>query len=147
MQRGKPRFEATDAQRELVRALLVCGVSLMNACQHVINPATGRPLNYRTFKTAFASEIAIGVDQCNAAVCSNLFRIATGNNESSATVQAAIFWMRTRGGWRYADEAMPHEEAGDSKMVGNEESARRIIEDVLNRYGRKRLTEPEKDGL
>ncbi|EEA00133.1 hypothetical protein BH160DRAFT_4545 [Burkholderia sp. H160] len=143
MQRGKPRFEATDEQRELVRALLLCGVQVTKLCRHVINPRTGRPVNYRTLTRVFRTEIETAVEDANAAVVTNLYRIATSPKESAPVVAAAIFWLRTKGGWRYADGTPLREEAGDTQMVETEENARRIMEEVLNEYGRGRIMHPD----
>ncbi len=142
MQRGKPRFEATDADRRVVNALVLSGVPLLNICQHVINPRTGRPVNYRTLARVFRTEIETAVEDANGKVTRNLLRIATMEKESAPVVAAAIFWLRTKGGWRYADEA-PLPAQTDEPMVENEETARRIMDEELRKYGRVRLTDPE----
>ena len=43
-------------------------------------------------------ELDGGAVQADIAVANNLFRIATG--EGPGAVTAAIFWLKTRGGWR-----------------------------------------------
>ncbi|MGF6954736.1 hypothetical protein [Paraburkholderia youngii] len=142
MQRGKPRFEATDEQRQIVRSLVMNGVPVMKLCRHVINPRTGRPVNYRTLARVFRTEIETAVEDANAAVVTNLYRIATSPKESAPVVAAIIFWLRCKAGWRYADEAPPPAQT-DEPMVENEETARRIMQEVLDEYGRGRIMHPD----
>jgi hypothetical protein len=134
------KFEPAPTQRELVRALLVYGIPLANICRHIINPATQKPISYPVLARVFRSEIATAVDRSNARVAENLYRIATAKNARPATVQAGIFWMRTRGGWRLSDAATPPAAppADAPPMVGTEEQARAIIDEVLTKYGRRR---------
>ncbi|MEX3929761.1 hypothetical protein AB4Y36_38120 [Paraburkholderia sp. BR10936] len=139
---GRPRFEPSAHQRELVKALLIYGVPLANICTHVLNSQTGKAVSYTVFVRAFNREIATAVDRGNAAVAANLYRIATKKADTPQVVQSAIFWMRTRGGWKLSEaaEAAPPPAADAPPMVENEETARAIMEDVLNKYGRRRLT-------
>ncbi|MEX3859653.1 hypothetical protein AB3X94_37315 [Paraburkholderia sp. BR10923] len=124
-----------------MRALLLCGVPLANICQHVINPESGRPVTYNTLVRAFKKEIAISVEHCTARVAWNLYRIATTERESAPVVSAATFYLRSRAGWKLSDaEGVPPRDSDATPMVENEETARAIIEDELEKYGRKRLT-------
>jgi hypothetical protein len=134
------RFEPTPTHRELVKALLVYGIPLANICRHVINPATGKPISYQVLARVFRKEIATAVDSGNAAVAQNLYRIATAKNSRTTTVQAGIFWMRTRGGWRLTDNGAPPVVVplDAPPVVGTEENARAIIDEVLTKYGRRR---------
>ena len=52
----------------------------------------------------YRDELDVGIGQANAAVASNLFRIATG--EGSGAVTAAIFWLKTRAGWSEKDRGV-----------------------------------------
>jgi len=139
---GRKRFEPTEHQRELVKALLAFGVPLANVCRFVLNPQTGRPVSYNVLARVFRNEIATAVDHANYTIAKNLYRIASKDSDAPQVVQAAIFWLRTRGGWKVADAATvpPPAQPDTPAMVDNEENARAIVEDVLNRYGRKRLT-------
>jgi hypothetical protein len=134
---SRRKFEPTAVNREVVKALLRCGVPLANCLPHVVNPETGKPLAYNTFVRAFNDEIVTAVDYGNAMVTRNLYRIATAKGTSTAIVQAAIFWARSRAGWKVADVngpgRIPEAEAPD--MVGTEERARQIIAEELARYG------------
>ena len=144
---GRPRFEPDETQREVVKALLCCGVRLEDCRLHVINPATNKPLSYNTFCRAFNDEIATSVTRQNAAVAQNLYRIATAENHSAATVSACIFWLRTRAGWRFArdvepDEATPQTNADD---VANKAAADAFLSATMARYY-ERATEARRGG-
>jgi hypothetical protein len=125
----------------VVRALLLSGVPLLSICQHITNPETGKPISYTTLNKVFRKEIITAVEHCNARVVANLYRLASKESDSSQVVQAIIFWMRTRGGWKLTEaSAAPPADSDTTPMVENEETARAIVEDVLTKYGRRRLT-------
>jgi hypothetical protein len=134
------RFEPTPLDRELVKALLVYGIPLASISRHVINPATGRAVSYAVLTRVFRKEIATSVDRANATVAANLYRIATAKNARPSTVQAGIFWMRTRGGWRLIDNGAPPAAVplDAPPVVGTQERAQAIIDEVLTKYGRRR---------
>ncbi|MEM5425103.1 hypothetical protein [Paraburkholderia ferrariae] len=136
MRAGRPRFEPTDAQREVAEALLRCGVPIEQARTCIINPETRKPISYHTFCRVFGNEIATAVVLANAMVARNLYLIATANKASAATVQACIFWLRTKGGWRYAEGSAPELPEHTDGMVETEEAAQRFIDNALARYGR-----------
>lgn len=134
------KFRPTPSQHKLVEALLVYGIPLASVCRHIINPNTGKAVSYVTLVREFAEEIATAVDEGNAKVASNLYRIATAKNSSAQTVTAAIFWMRTRGGWKVADAATPILPPGQEApaAIGSEQAAQQFIDEALARYGRRR---------
>ncbi|MGF6444420.1 hypothetical protein [Paraburkholderia youngii] len=68
-------------------------------------------------------------------------QVATSEKESAPVVAAIIFWLRCKAGWRYADEAPPPAQT-DEPMVENEETARRIMQEVLDEYGSGRIMHP-----
>lgn len=51
-----------------------------------------------TLRKYYKSELESAKSMLNAQVASNLFRIATGSDKAAVT--AAIFWMKTRAGWK-----------------------------------------------
>jgi transcriptional regulator with XRE-family HTH domain len=51
-----------------------------------------------TLRKYYSDELAMGTAKMNAAVAQNLYSIATGSGPGA--VPSAIFWMKTRGGWR-----------------------------------------------
>ena len=80
----------------------------------------------------------MALDLANAEVTSNLFRLATSPRESSTTVQAAIFWLRCKAGWKFArDEEVSVPPAGDtSSTFESEAEIEAYIKDLWDRYGR-----------
>ena len=51
-----------------------------------------------TLRKYYSSELETATSMMNAQVAQNLFRIAT--SKGAGAVASAIFWMKTRGGWR-----------------------------------------------
>jgi len=51
-----------------------------------------------TLRKYYANELETGAAKMSAAVAQNLYNIAT--SKDSGAVAAAIFWMKTRAGWR-----------------------------------------------
>ena len=88
-------FEATDEQRALVAQMAACGIPVDDialAVENGVPPA----LLY----TNFARELATGAIRANVRVGDALFKLATDGNPT-----AAIFWAKTRMGWRGASLA------------------------------------------
>ena len=52
----------------------------------------------KTLRRAFRKELDAGHEQANALVAQTLFKKATGSGPQSVT--AAIFWLKTRAGWK-----------------------------------------------
>jgi hypothetical protein len=96
---GQNRFEPTDDQRDLVKRMVLAGVQRDIIAKCVINPNTERPVTQKTLKKHFAEELERGDAQANSEVAAALFRAATGKT-SGAQVTAAIFWTKTKMGWR-----------------------------------------------
>jgi hypothetical protein len=63
----------------------------------------------KTLRKHYREELSRGHVKANAKVAENLFRKATG--EGREAVIAAIFWLKTRAGWR---ETNVHEIGGSS---------------------------------
>lgn len=133
---GRKPFAPSKQQRELVAALMQCGVSIAMAHPLIINPATEKPLNYRTFIKVFDDEIRNGLNLANARVTQNLYKIATGDSAQAAT--AAFNWLRCRAGWRAADIEDVKPPADDAPRTFNSESeVEERVKDLVSRYGRK----------
>lgn len=56
----------------------------------------------KTLRKHFRTEIDFGEDQANATVVANLYRQAT--KDDFKAIPAAIFWSKTRLGWREKNE-------------------------------------------
>lgn len=92
---GRASFRATDEQRRTVRAMAGYGIPQDEIARVVINPATGRPITRKTMARHFGEEIATGATEANMKVAQSLYRQAVDGH-----VTAAIFWCKTRMGWR-----------------------------------------------
>jgi hypothetical protein len=64
-----------------------------------------------TLRTRFAAELGRGHIKANTRVAKSLYRKALGEGRKAVT--AAIFWLKTRAGWR---ETTAHEVSGSDKQ-------------------------------
>lgn len=92
------KFVPTAAQREAVAIASSCGVPHDEIRKHIRNPATKQPISDKTFPLSFEDELKHGREIANGMVAQSLFRKAIGSGNQSVT--AAIFWLKTRAGWR-----------------------------------------------
>jgi hypothetical protein len=133
---GRPRFAPTEEQRALVTAMVGYGIPEDKISELILNPQTGKPLSPKTLRRHFRKEIRTGMTRANSDVAASLFRHATG--EGRGAVTAAIFWLKTRAGWK---ETQRHELTdGDGKALGTgvaavtderfEEIAKRLLKEV-----------------
>lgn len=88
---GRPAFEPSSAQRQMVEAMAGCGIPETDIAA-VVDIAP------KTLRKHFRIELDTGHIKANAKVAGNLYRIATGSGREAVT--AAIFWLKTRAGWR-----------------------------------------------
>jgi hypothetical protein len=95
---GRPRFEPTPEQRELVRTLSSIGVQQENICRVIKN--RGKPIDAKTLRLHFREELDEAELLANAAVGRSLFRFATDPRGGMKAVVSSIFWMKCRAGWR-----------------------------------------------
>lgn len=87
---GRPLFEPTPANRQMVETMAGCGIP-ENDIALVVGVAP------KTLRRHFRLELDTGHVKANARVAGNLYRIATGSGREAVT--AAIFWLKTRCGW------------------------------------------------
>src|SRR3954468_24877243 len=88
---GRPSFEPSPSQRQMVEAMAGCGGPEADIAV-VIGIAP------KTLRKHFRSELDTGHIKASAKVAGNLYRIATGSGREAVT--AAIFWLNVRAGWR-----------------------------------------------
>lgn len=94
---GRPPHQPTDATRKQVQSMAGYGIPEEDiALTLEISPPTLRK-HYRR-------ELDMGHIMATSQVAQSLFKKATG--EGSQSVTAAIFWMKTRAGWK---ETSAHE--------------------------------------
>jgi hypothetical protein len=117
---GKPPFTPTDEQRNIVELHAAFGTPQPDICALIKNPATGRPIDLKTLRLRFREELDQGEVRANAKVAQSLFRMAVGANatfdakgnqlrdEQKPDKGAAIFWLKSRAGWREAPTQHNH---------------------------------------
>jgi hypothetical protein len=86
--------EPTDKDRKQVT--LMAGIGLTH---DQIAKIVG--ISDETLRKYYGEELATATARMNAQVAQNLFSMATGKGAGS--VASAIFWMKSRGGWREVD--------------------------------------------
>lgn len=92
----RAHHKPTDANRELVRAMVALGLKTQDIAETIDAPINAVRQHYR-------KEIDAGKHTSNALVAQSLFRMAT--DPVKPNVAAAIFWLKARAGWREADVA------------------------------------------
>jgi len=97
---GRPAHQPTDADRKLCRTLSGYGVPQEEIARQI-------GIHQETLRTHYRDELDGGIAQANAKVAESLFKRATSDGPQA--VSAAIFWMKTRAGWR---DVNVHEHTG-----------------------------------
>lgn len=122
---GRRAHRPDERGRRQVEALAAYGVPEFDIARVVgIDP--------KTLRKHYRDELDLGATKATARVAEFLFRKAT--TEGPQCVTAAIFWMKTRGGWREAPQS--HEVAFKpaSEMTDEELEARiRALDGELGR--------------
>lgn len=86
---SNPKHKPTDEQRKTVKAMTAYGIT-----QERISAVVG--IHHETLRIHYRHELDTAEAEANAAVAQSLFNMATkGKN-----VAAAIFWLKTRAGYR-----------------------------------------------
>lgn len=88
---GRPPFAPTEKDRATVKSMSAFGIP-----DYEIAKVLG--ITPRTMRKHFWQELEVGHIEANAKVAQSLFKKATGDGNQA--VQAAIFWLRARAGWR-----------------------------------------------
>lgn len=122
-------FEPTAQQRGLVETMSACGLRPHEMRLMIVDPSTGRPIDYATFTRTFRDEIDRGPARINLAVWLNVLRIARNQDNSPTTLNAAMWWLKNRAGATLLSEA---ERGHASEPVI--ESATATLKSKLDRY-------------
>lgn len=105
---GRKAFVPNPAQRNMVRKLTGWGIPQQHICRLVTNPQTGKPLDPKSLRKHFALEIETGVE-ANVRIGRLILATILGSPPPPGTVaitnereraKLAIFWAKTRMGWR-----------------------------------------------
>jgi hypothetical protein len=103
-------------QRRQVEAMAAFGVPELNIARVV-------GIDAKTLRKHYREELDTGQTKATAKVAESLFRKATSEGPQSVT--AAIFWLKTRGGWRESPQA--HEvEVVDFTSLSDHELSRML---------------------
>jgi hypothetical protein len=100
---GRPSYVPSDEDRKKVEALAAVGAARTDIAKML-------KIDVKTMRRHFARELETGAIQANAMVCGALFQACTVDRN----VNAIIWWMKNRMGWRenpVAEEASPEEYA------------------------------------
>ncbi len=87
----KPSHAPTKEQRTMVETMAAVGVPSSDIARVV-------GVDAKTLRKHYRDELDLGMVKANAKVAGSLFKKATGDGPQSVT--AAIFWAKTRMGWR-----------------------------------------------
>jgi len=98
--RGRPAFEPTGEQRNMVETLSGLGIPQEQICLLIINPTTGKPIDLKTLHKHFRDELDTGLAKANSTIAQSLFKHATGKGPGA--VAANIFLAKVRLGWKEA---------------------------------------------
>ncbi|MCB1499221.1 MAG: hypothetical protein KDK07_05440 [Bauldia sp.] len=112
---GRRSHRPDERGRRQVEALAAYGVP-----EHHIARVVG--IDPKTLRKHYRDELDLGATKATAKVAEFLFRKAT--TEGPQCVTAAIFWMKTRGGWREAPQAHEVSMKTASEMTDEELEAR-----------------------
>ena len=88
---GRPPYQRNERTARQVEAMAGFGIPLAHIAKVV-------GIAENTMRKYYPDEIELGATKANAKVIESLFRKATG--EGQGAVAAAIFWAKTRCGWR-----------------------------------------------
>jgi hypothetical protein len=99
--RGRPPFRPTPEQRELVENCVSRGIPEADLVTRIRNPATGAPVDLKTYRKHFRAEIDRGKQQIDDRVANYIASWATGRRGHNDTaLRAAIYWSKARMSWR-----------------------------------------------
>ena len=137
MKNGRPPHQPDAASRRLVEHHAAIGTPHQSIAKLL-------RLSLNTLKKHYAEELELGLARANAVVGGTLFAEAKKGN-----ITAAIFWMKTRGGWR---ETAKIEHSGGTSLEVRQLDTTRLSDAALGELMAARTPapaptpEPERDG-
>jgi|HubBroStandDraft_6_1064221.scaffolds.fasta_scaffold298178_2 hypothetical protein len=93
---GNPPFKPTKEHRNQVEAMVGFGIRHDEISRLIINPRTGKPIDEKTLRLRFRTELDTGVTKANVGVASAIYKEAVEKNN----VTAMIWWTKARMGWK-----------------------------------------------
>lgn len=122
MARFKP-FVPTKEQRDVVRAMTLCAVSLELVARCTINPQTGKPVSVKYLRELFKEELELSRAQAKANVVASLYRQAMRGN-----VTAGIWLTKNWLGYGDKPSGVDWEQSSDERQRGAKD--RRSLKDL-----------------
>lgn len=117
---GRPSHKPNDKDRAQVQAMAGYGVSQRDI-------ALVLDIDINTLRKHYKDELDKGAIKANAAVAQSLYKKATGDGQQAVT--AAIFWAKTRMGWK---ETVVNEHSGLNGEPIQFTQIRRVIVDPVD---------------
>ena len=131
---GRPAHKPDPVTRRQVEAMAAYGIPETDI-------ATVVEIDPKTLRRHYRKELDTGHIKANTKVAENLYRKATGDGREAVT--AAIFWLKTRAGWRetavhevrtasdrplseWTDEELDQRMKYLQRMIEQEEAAQRL---------------------
>lgn len=111
---GRKPFKPTPADIKLVSTLAAFGIPEDEIAGQITNPSTGKAIAPKTLRKWFKHELTTAHTKANARVAEALFNKAIGSGMGSVT--AAIFWLKTRAGWKET-QTLEHTGPGGGPVV------------------------------
>lgn len=99
---GRPTFKPTAEQSKTVQAMVAYGVPLEEVAKVI-------GIDRKTLSKHFKFEIETAAIMANAKVAESLYKKAIAPDLVGPSVTAAIFWLKTKAGWK---ETTTHEHTG-----------------------------------
>ncbi len=88
---GRPKYGPTPEKRSQVETMAGFGIPEKDI-------GLSMDIDAKTLRKYYRKELDTGHIKANAAVAQSLYKKATG--DASQSVTAAIFWLKTRAGWK-----------------------------------------------
>jgi hypothetical protein len=130
MKNGRPPHQPDAASRRLVEHHAAIGTPHQTIAKLL-------QLSLNTLKKHYGGELELGLARANAVVGGRLFEEARKGH-----VVAAIFWMKTRGGWR---ETAKVEHSGGTSLEVRQVDATKLSDATLTELMSARGYAPERD--
>ena len=98
-------YKPTEASRKQVEAMAAYGIPQIEICKVL-------EISINTLTKYYRYELDTGGTRATAKVAENLYKKATGDGSNAVT--AAIFWLKTKAGWK---ETQVHEHKHDDSSA------------------------------
>ena len=122
-QHGSPPHIATAERKAKVTALASFGVNHELIAKHLQTDA-------KTLRKRYRVELDNAAMDANAAVAGKLFGAATQPDHSPASITAAIFWAKTRMGWKDTTSIEHVGKNGGPIAITHEEALKALEKDM-----------------